>query len=106
MDENERRRVQQHIYPRPPEEVIDTCVLWSYRQPEDQDWIRCGDFHTDAPETFRCGGPHRADVEGPLVAGPADVPGMDGKTYQVAQCPGCGRMFWGVKGEKPPPGWA
>jgi hypothetical protein len=64
------------------------------------------DYHADAPEPFRCGGPHRADVEGPLVPVPADLPGMDGKTYRVAQCPRCGRMFWGVKGEPPRRPWA
>jgi hypothetical protein len=64
------------------------------------------DYYTDSPSPFRCGGAHRADVEGPIVPGPVDVPGMDGKTYLMAQCPRCGRMFWGIKGEKPPRRWA
>jgi hypothetical protein len=48
MDEQESRRTQQYLYPRPPEEVLDTCIVWGFRRPEDQDWICCGDLDTDA----------------------------------------------------------
>ncbi len=66
MDEQERWRLQRHVYPRPPEDVIDEAILWGFRRPEGQIWIRVDDFHTAAPAPFRCGGPHRANVEGPV----------------------------------------
>jgi hypothetical protein len=45
MRDAERQRLQRHFYPRPPQEVIDTCILWGFRGPEDQDWILAIDLH-------------------------------------------------------------
>jgi hypothetical protein len=35
MDAGEHLRLQRHFYPWPPEEVIDTCILWGFLRPED-----------------------------------------------------------------------
>jgi hypothetical protein len=55
MRDAERLRVQRHFYPRPPEEVIDTCILWGFRKPEEQDWILGIGLHDERPREFRCG---------------------------------------------------
>ena len=95
-------RVQRYFYPRPPEEVIDTCILWGFRKPEDQTWILAIDLHIERPREFRCGF-HRLMIRDPSPVEVVDLAGMDGKTYRVGQCRRCGRVFGGVKGERPPP---
>src|ERR1700736_1346554 len=102
MEDDERRRLQRHVYPRPPEDVIDEAILRGFVRPEDQDWHRSDDLHTADPRPFRCGF-HRPDVEGPGPIIVADLPGLAGKTYRVGQCPKCGRIFWGVRGERVEP---
>jgi hypothetical protein len=100
MRDAERLRVQRHFYPRPPEEVIDTCILWAFRKPEDQEWILGIGLDAERPRQFRCGH-HRPTRRDPGPVEVVDLPGMDGRTYRVGQCPRCGRIFWGVKGERP-----
>jgi hypothetical protein len=99
MDDDERRRLDRHVYPRPLEDVIDSAILWGFRRPENQTWIRPDGMHVEEPRPFRCGF-HRPDVEGPAPITFTDLQGIDGKTYRVGQCPRCGRKFWGVKGER------
>jgi hypothetical protein len=96
MRDEERLRVQRHFFPRPPEEVIDTCILWGFRKPEDQDWILAIDLYLEQPRQFRCGF-HRPTNRDPGLVEVVNLGGMDGKTYRVGQCSRCGRMFWGVK---------
>jgi hypothetical protein len=100
MRDVERRRLQEHVFPRPPEDVIDEAILRGFRKPEDQQWILGIGLDLDDPREFRCGfhSPTCRD-HGPVEI--TDLPGMDGKTYRVGQCSRCGRMFWGVKGEWP-----
>jgi hypothetical protein len=100
MRDAERLRIQSHFYPRPPEEVIDACILWGFRKPEDRTWILAIDLRAVRPREFRRGF-HRPTYRdlGPVEV--VDLAGMDGKTYRVGQCDRCGRMFWGVKGERP-----
>jgi hypothetical protein len=100
VDEEESRRLEQHIYPRPPADIIDIAILRGFRKPEEQHWLRCPDFHTDRPMPFRCGFHNDARDDAPVPAVEPD--GIDGKTYRVGQCRRCGRMFWGVKGDKSP----
>jgi hypothetical protein len=96
MDDEARQRLQRHIYPRPPEDVIDEAILRSLRKPEEQDWHRGDDLHADKPMPFSCGFHNDTRYDRPLEM--VDLDGLDGKTYRVGQCPRCGRMFWGVKG--------
>jgi hypothetical protein len=100
VDEEESRRLEQHIYPRPPEDIIDRDILRGFRKPEDRLRIRCPDFHTDRLIPFRCGCHNYARDDPPVPV--VELKGIDGKTYRVGQCRRCGRMFWGVKGDKSP----
>jgi hypothetical protein len=80
MNADDRLRLQQHSYPRPPEDVIDEAVLRGFRKPEDQDWLRSPVLHLNEPPTFRCGF-HSGLVDyGPVLV--ADLEGLDGKVYR------------------------
>jgi hypothetical protein len=103
MNADERRRLQEHVYPRPPEDVIDEAILRGFCKPEDQDWLRSEGLQADQPTTFRCGFHSGLVNYGPVPV--ADLQGLDGKTYRVGQCDRCGRIFWGVRGERPPVRW-
>jgi hypothetical protein len=101
MDDDAARRLQRHIYPRPPEDVLDEAFLRGFRDPDAQEWIRDATLSAESPPQFRCGF-HRPDVPGPGPIAFADLDGLDGKTYRVGQCSRRGRIFWGVKGERGP----
>jgi hypothetical protein len=92
----ERRRLQEHVFPRPPEDVIDEAILRGFRRPEDQEWFLALDLHVECPREFRCGF-HRPTHHDPGPVETVDLAGMDGEAYRVGQCPRCWRMFWGVK---------
>jgi hypothetical protein len=96
LDEAERQRVERHIYPRPPEDVIDSAILWGFRKPEDQNWLRGDELHVDQPQPFLCGFHADTRNDRPIV-----VADLDGKTYRVGQCRRCGRVFWGLKAASP-----
>jgi hypothetical protein len=98
MDDEASRRLQRHIYPRPPEDVVDEAILRGFHKPEDQEWLRGDDLHADKPLPFLCG--FHADTRNERPVAVVDLDGLDGRTYRVGQCPRCGRIFWGVKGER------
>jgi hypothetical protein len=98
VDEVEGRRFERHFYPRPSEDVIDVANLRGFHNPEDQQWLRGDDLHVDQPRPFLCG--FHADTRNDRPISEVDLDGLDGKVYRVGQCRQCGRMFWGVKGER------
>ena len=95
MDEAERRRIDEHIYPRPPADILDGAARAGLRDPSEQMWIR-GGLSDERPRTFRCGF-HTGATRDPGPVPVIDLTGLDGKTYRVGQCRRCGRIFWGVK---------
>jgi hypothetical protein len=100
MDDEAHQRLQRHIFPRPPNDVIDSAALAGFREPEKQTWIHGDDFHADQPRRFRCGF-HGADARNPGPVEIVELVGVDGKTYRAGQCKLCGSIFWGVRGERP-----
>jgi hypothetical protein len=100
MDDEESDRVSRYLYPRPPADVVDAAARAGLRYPAVQTWARSEGVHVVKPLRFRCG--HHALTErdpGPVQL--IDLHGADGKTYRAGQCRLCGRVFWGILGERP-----
>jgi hypothetical protein len=100
MDDVERDRIDRYLYPRPPGDVVGAAARAGLRDPEAQDWIRGDGLHVEKPLRFRCG-LHGSDTLRDRPVEVLDLNGADGKIYSVGQCRSCGRIFWGVKGERP-----
>jgi hypothetical protein len=49
MEDEASRRLQWHIYPRPPEDVPDEAFLRGFRDPDAQEWIRDAGLSAEAP---------------------------------------------------------
>jgi hypothetical protein len=100
MDDEARQRLQRPNFPRPPDDVIDEAHLAGFLTPHEQTWIRGDGLHVGRPAQFRCGFHNETWNDPPVEV--ADLPGRDGKIYRAGQCLRCGRIFWGVLGERPP----
>jgi hypothetical protein len=100
VDDAESVRIERYLYPRPPADVLAEAARAGLRNPAAQDWIRGDDLHAERPVRFKCG-LHGGDTLRDRPVEVLNLDGADGKSYRVGQCRRCGRVFWGIKGERP-----
>jgi hypothetical protein len=99
MDDVERDRIDRYLYPRPPADVLDAAARAGLRDPAAQDRMRCPGLSDERPLRFKCGHHNDTERDRPVVL--IELAGLDGKTYRGGKCMRCGRIFWGIRGERP-----